>query len=320
MARSDARSEAPTEHKFLLKLVDAKDADRVSQTVKQWNSTIRERLRSATGLKLSTADDRQAVPVRVNHGLPKPFSDLVGAQPDFALWWLTARRPSLTQAAAALKEFEENYANVVSPIHSYSTDREIPVADEAAIAHVRELIEGSLRWAEERALLEKFKLINTDVLGAYFYNQSHIRLYWIVIAIVSRMIDVEVEDLTIVVMAHELAHAYTHLGKDIDGKEWETMAFAKSDLRIIEGAAQVYTHFVCHELAERQPGAEKAFNRLLEHQSDIYTDFQHWVDDRHQRRAGEIIRFALVDYRSRIDTRYDDFRALVDDIAAKLSQ
>jgi hypothetical protein len=132
------------------------------------------------------------------------------------------------------------------------------------------------------------------------------------------MIDVAIEDLTIVVMAHELAHAYTHIGKDIDGKEWDTTAFAKSDLRVVEGVAQFYTRFVCRELADRQPGAERAFLRLLDHQSAVYADFQDWVDDRHRRRAGEIIRFALVDYRSRTGSGYENFRDLVNDIAAKL--
>jgi len=318
MASASAQAESSDEQKLLLKLVDSNDLDRVAQTAKQWNSTIRERLRSATGLKLSTADDRQAVPIRVDPGLPKPFSDLVRERPDYTLWWLTARRPHLTQAAAALEEFEANYEDVASAIYSYSTDRDMPEADQAALVDVRALIENSLGWAEKHELLEQFKQINTDVLGAYFYNQSHVRLYWIVISIVSRMIDVAVEDLTIVVMAHELAHAYTHLGKDIDGKEWDTRAFAKSDLRIIEGAAQFYTHFVCHELADRQPGAERAFKKLLDHQSAVYADFKGWVDDRHRRRAGEIIRFALVDFRSRTSSSYEDYRDLLKDIAVRL--
>ena len=32
----------------------------------------------------------------------------------------------------------------------------------------------------------------------------------------------DVEALTYVVLAHELAHAYTHLGRDIDGNAWDT--------------------------------------------------------------------------------------------------
>ena len=49
-------------------------------------------------------------------------------------------------------------------------------------------------------------------------------------AMVAPMIDVAIEDLTVVVLIHELAHGYTHIGRDIDGTSWDDTAFAKSDL------------------------------------------------------------------------------------------
>jgi hypothetical protein len=40
-----------------------------------------------------------------------------------------------------------------------------------------------------------------------------------------------VEDLAAVVLAHELAHGCTHLGRDIDGRRWDVKAFRDSEQR-----------------------------------------------------------------------------------------
>jgi hypothetical protein len=51
----------------------------------------------------------------------------------------------------------------------------------------------------------------------------------------------QVEDLTIVVLVHELAHAYTQNGADIEGRRWATISFAKAETALKEGLAQYYT-------------------------------------------------------------------------------
>jgi len=89
--------------------------------------------------------------------------------------------------------------------------------------------------------MERIFDIREDVLGAYYFRIPEIRLYWVVIGIVARAIGVSVEALTVVVLAHELAHAYTHLGHDIDNERWETERFARTELDIVEGLAQFYT-------------------------------------------------------------------------------
>jgi hypothetical protein len=38
-----------------------------------------------------------------------------------------------------------------------------------------------------------------------------------------------------VVLAHELAHAYTQLGADIDGRRWAAPSFAKAETALKEG-------------------------------------------------------------------------------------
>src|SRR5438045_984553 len=78
---------------------------------------------------------------------------------------------------------------------------------------------------------------------------------WGVIGLVSDWVGSSVEDLTIVVLTHELAHAYTQLGADIDGRRWPAAAFRRADLPLTEGLAQYYTQAVLERLKDRFDGA-----------------------------------------------------------------
>jgi hypothetical protein len=102
------------------------------------------------------------------------------------------------------------------------------------IKGVRETAEGWLRKLDDQQAAKKIVSIEEDVLGAYFFRIPEIRIYWIVIGITARVLGVAIDALTIVVLAHELAHAYTHLGRDIDNEQWATAAFSASDLDIVE--------------------------------------------------------------------------------------
>ena len=65
------------------------------------------------------------------------------------------------------------------------------------------------------------------------------------------------------VLAHELGHAYTHLGGDVDGTCWDTDAFAATNVHVVEGLAQSYTERVVNGLNKDHPGAKIAFEALL---------------------------------------------------------
>lgn len=306
-------SSAPsTAENFLLPLLDWDLREQVSRVVKQWGGVVREQLRSATGLKLSTGDERQSVPIRIEDGLPKPFAAMVDAIPSKALWWVLLHRPRLREVAEGLGNLDANLADVVAILPA--TDERLAGRDD--VGAVRGLVRTILAEADKRNILEQIKQIETDVLGAYFYNRPEIQIYWMVIAAVSRMLAVPVADLTLVVLTHELAHAYTHLGRDIDGTSWDTAAFAAAELPIVEGLAQFYTRQVCKQLRSRIPGVQTAFETLLQHQSEPYTVFEGWTDD--HERAGEIVRFAMIDCRSHGIEIYRDFEQKLGAIAVTL--
>lgn len=104
--------------------------------------------------------------------------------------------------------------------------------------------------------------VNDDFLGLYTApldgQDARVAVYWGAFGLVAGMLAISVEDLTAVVLAHELAHAYTHLGSDIDGHCWSTSGFTRSARAVIEGLAQYYTYRVCDRLGGVVPGARRS--------------------------------------------------------------
>ncbi len=126
------------------------------------------------------------------------------------------------------------------------------------------------------------------------------------IGLVSRLLRVPSEMLTVVVLAHELTHAYTHVGRDIDGNRWATGQMAGTDLDIVWGLAQFYTEVLCKKrLSARLPGAGKAFDKLLELQSGPYLVHEGWSEGGNP--AGEAVRFALIGTRLQGTQDYGTF-------------
>jgi hypothetical protein len=133
-----------------------------------------------------------------------------------------------------------------------------------------------------------------------------------VIGVYSARLSVSIEDLTIVVLTHELAHAYTHAGADIDGTRWDTHAFERADPRITEGLAQSYTETVLNRLAYQQPGAKIAFDALLNLQSPAYTEFKTWTGSDEPR--GELVRAAMIQTRTTRNVNYDAFCSAINSL------
>ena len=128
---------------------------------------------------------------------------------------------------------------------------------------------------------------------------------------------VRIEDLTVVTLAHELAHAYTYLGRDIDGQCWADHGFGESDPEVVEGLAQFYAAAVAERLSARAPGVQTAYRKLLSHQSGPYRAHEMWFSD-DARRRGEVVRFAMLRARSRGDLDHAAWFQILADTRASL--
>ena len=265
--------------------VAPRSADTVGQTVRLWNQRIRNQLTSEIGFQLR---GRQ-ISVRVVDGLPAPLSEKLEHTDALAL--VALNRSLLKEVVGGTRFMESEWNNVTG-----AGSGDGGTAGPPEIRLVRETAESWLKLLEKHELGTALGEINEDVLGAYFYKDSEVRIYWLAIGIYAALYSVPVEALTFVVLAHELAHAYTHVGADIDGHTWTTDEFASTDIAIIEGLAQFYTEVVCGKLKEQMPGALPAFETLLRHQSEIYRTHRKWIG-KTERNSGEIVRVSLVECR-----------------------
>jgi len=244
----------PASSTELARLAGPKSKDLVSDTIKRWEEKIRERIRSEMALKLvddpGSRKEVQRVAVMITDGLPLaliPYEqDLKEKLEEIAGLF----RPHLQNLKDSFVELQQLLKELGTRDPRWAERAE---KEESGIVGVQRLVRDLMELAEQAKFAEKLKQIDEDVLGAYFplgKNPSHIyimapipiiEIYWTVIGAVARIIQVDIEGLTIAVMAHELAHAYSHLGADTDGKRWDDRAFCASDGYIKEGIAQYYT-------------------------------------------------------------------------------
>jgi len=286
----------------LLHQYDPELRQRVERAFKQWNLIIRDYLRNETALRLSVGDDTRSVPVIVADGLPQPFEavieDLLGEA------WLLLNRPLIEQTAKGLALIDTRYDQLTN-----YTPFQPPPATREQVQHAGEYARRLAEFVQKLELLKRIGEIDQDILGAYFFRVPKIELYWMVIGVMAATLGVSAEALTIVVLSHELAHAYSHLGRDIDGGRWDTHSFARTELEIVEGLAQFYTAVVCERLEHRIPAAKEAYTRLLNLQSPPYKAHCGWTEPNEA--GGEIVRVTMIQARGRDITKYADFQSIL---------
>jgi hypothetical protein len=271
--------------------------EEVSQACKQWNNAVRDHLRAETALRLTIGDESQAVPVRVVDGMPRRFAEELQDFGGFEA--LLLNRP-LLQAAVQGNDFLEK--NLQSVRNLLAVDS---VATDSEVKHVHLMAQALIDKLDEMKILKSILGIEEDVLGAYYFHLPEVQIYWVPIGIVASALGLSTSALTLVVLAHELAHAYTHLGRDIDKERWDTSRFSQADVTIIEGLAQFYTGVVCKKLEQRMPAALNTYQELLKFQTGPYKAHLAWVPEDQQGR--EIIRVSMIECRSQGITASEAF-------------
>ena len=263
---------------------------RVERAFKQWNNILRHCLQNETGLRLTVGDDAQAVPVRIDDGLPAPFAEVL-QRFDEHTWTLLLNRAVLHEGVRATTFLRREFGWVKNWLGV-----EPCPAEYEEVRHIGAFLYLLLRRLRSSYFIERIRSIQEDVLGAYFFRLPEVRLYWMVIGFLSGVLGVSVEALTLVVAAHELAHAYTHLGRDIDGGRWAPETFAAANLAIAEGLAQFYTKVICKKLETRFPSGWEAYERLLKLQSGPYLVHEDWTEG--SEAVGEVVRISMITCRS----------------------
>jgi hypothetical protein len=283
----------------------------------QVRSVVQDALRAECRLFLRTREDSEQnrpgaqVPIEVAPGYPLILRNVTFTD-DFERILLLGRyRLPLKQAcngASGLLQLRDRLLGLPEPENwTFASGSDLQsVANWAA---------ALLRFLDENDPLKAVLSVSEDILGVYqtdprglladdhAANRATIKLYWGVIGLVSQWIGCSVEDLTVVVLTHELAHAYTQLGADIEGRRWAVSSFARAESALKEGLAQYYTDRVLHRLERRFAGALKIFLNLLPSQPEVYRSYQAWV----QSSSPEAVRRAMLEVRRWNEGRLADF-------------
>lgn len=322
----------------LIERVPEDAMERVDKARLRWNQPVREVLRQETGLRLNRPDagrasgaqqtlqDAVGVPVRVEPGLPEALrsvelDDVVALRVLLGRWRGTLE--ALQKSAAGAQR-------LVTELAREGHGQRLLQGGEVHLRHAEELAEALLRELDQADPLAKILEVNADVLGVYTYDLPkqpallgtdvptgvRIELYWAVIGLVAELLGRSVESLTVVVLAHELTHAYTHLACDIDGHRWASPSFGKSEHALLEGLAQYYTARVCERLQETFPDALETYGLLLDKQPKAYRTHVPWVKDSRP----EEIRFAMIETRRRGIGRLEEFEAALADLRGRLRE
>lgn len=273
--------------------------ERIHRTYKNWHPVLRSHLRDETGLKHPAGRGKRSLSVEVVPGLPWQLGEILkqfkGKE------WILLGRDKLEDARDGAGYIMLHHEAAKSLYGSSP----IPGSVEE-VKHFQDLADGLVKKCDVASIEAAFRALHEDTLGAYFYRRYKIQLYWMAIGIISSWIRVSPEALTVVVLAHELAHAYSHEGRDIGDKTWNTEVFAQADTEIVEGIAQFYTQVICNTLGDRDPTIVDAYERFLALQSGPYRVHDEWV--KWGADAGEVIRAGLIANRTRLITSFDDFQ------------
>lgn len=250
----------------------------------KWIDRIEARLHDLTGLKLAV-DGRFSYPlvsfnednVAINKGKKTVVSfptdriaTYLGTDNDYGVWKFILGQLGVDRVFMEPEEHDD-----------------IEIKEERARKQLGRILKEIRKYDDDYGSI--------DVLGIFSASQHTIKIYAQVIAYYSISLGVDTEDLAFVVLTHELAHAYTIAGYDINGSRglmkqkpyhWDTY--------VVEGLAQYYTEAICDHLKSEQSGFSNTFDRLKAKQTDPYKLYKALfnVDEDHEK-----IRSSMIKYR-----------------------
>lgn len=291
----------------LLKRVPYGVEARVREARNQARPVLQEALRAECRLVLRTPEEAQArrlgaqVPVEIDPGCPLALRNLEFPDEVELVMLLSRYRTSLEQTRQGVS----GLLALRDLLSANARFRDWLPPDNSALEATSWWAEALLKVLEQNDPVKAVLAVHEDVLGVYEFkpgplngddrqiNPARVRLYWAVIGIVSEWLGCTVEDLTVVVLTHELSHAYTQLGADIEGRRWPAVDFGEVDVEVAEGLAQYYTERVLRRLARRFPGALAAFEQMLPGQPDAYRAHRPWLEQS----TPEAVRRAMLEVR-----------------------
>ncbi len=290
----------------------------IQQTVRnvkdRWNQRLRQMIVKETGLSLHDENNPVLIPVKIVNGIPIPLFELLEKHKSIP-WHLLFKRHLLSDTANGIDFVLKNLLTTLN-LESVKKLELIPKPDDMLL--VKEFVDAINKELENYSVTKEISSIQEDIMGAYYYFIPEIHLYWLPIGIIALTFNMNIEDLTVIVLCHELVHAYTHRGKDIHNKTWDTNFFSATDIKVVEGLAQFYTHIITQKLRDKNPGIFETYEKLCKFQSPPYNVHLDWLKE--HKADGEIIRAALIKTRRIKQKTYAEFLSTLVNADKNLTQ
>ena len=228
--------------------------ERVLQAKNEFNQITKNLLIKETSLRMrgkSLEHDDAQIAVKVKPGFPVAFEGFL-------------RRTSSDNLDAIISLYENDLRDLLANATEVERlveklshiDPGLPECGDnfkAALGESKELASRLLERISNSYLQKLIFSIQDDILGIYkpFETKGEVELYWTAIGVGAKLLNVRIEELTAVVLIHELAHGFTHLGKDADDESWGMeLMFRQVDRAIVEGVAQYYTDVISEQLGD----------------------------------------------------------------------
>ncbi len=257
----------------------------------EWGPRIREFLRDETGLRIQS----------------KRTKDLSHLNDSVEITFIPDKNHLLVQMID--REFINVNFDEYSKLSKFVKEMD-KVSDcfkgKSEISHIESLKKYCNMYFEEykiESIMDRVfnvKENGMEVWGSYKYPSGQIEIYYLPILIFSKLMNILPEITAVVVMAHELAHAYHHLGKDKDGNMWNSYFEAESKIK--EGLAQFYTLKFVEDYENQYPVLRQAYTYIIAHQTGEYRIHENWVNF-----GNENVRLALLIARISNIAVYDKF-------------
>jgi len=222
-------------------ILDGVDPDvelRVRSCVDRFRERVRDGVKDAFMFTLGARKGiRHSVTLSIERG-DAMLSNIV--HPTDALGTaLSAYRDSIADGLACIRRLQSATLSLPDEL-SEELDGIYPANESRVMAQFLEMLDTRIQRA---GVVDYLLTLRSDFLGAYVPSarSGHIVLHWGLIGLLASKLDVPVEAMALKVLAHEYAHAMSHLGVDADGEHWNLAEFLQADRDVHEGLANYFS-------------------------------------------------------------------------------
>ena len=262
--------------------------ERFNRTVKGWNQLIRNFMSRSMGVTLSDGENaRFQISISIQPAPDENFLDLIERNfPDLNFEEFY-RLSCLVEEGEASQRFfkDEDAARQLSRSLEYARYR-------LRNFDIDYITKNLFRFLQPN---------NPDIFGCYFITENKVVLYVAPCVLFCQLHGLDLDSFIVMILAHELAHGYNHIGRDKDGNFWED--FGYTDDFLAEGLAQYYTEAFINKYSYKQIRLPDVFEKTLRYQPDPYSVHKSW------NASFEQVFAAFIESRRNRFTAYSDFES-----------